>query len=173
MILKKTPLLIIAFVILDGLFSSCNYNPVYNYKDELRSDGYFRFSYNGKKVFIPDSIKGGDPSVELLSGQYYRHDSVLSLRASAWPLNEQINIDIQCHDTGNYVLGLSAGSSAEVNSWGTDLLHGGQIHLTQLDTLRGKVAGTFRFEAINKKFTPDSVFVDSGAFFDFPTLIVQ
>ena len=172
-ILKKIIFFVIALIAIDGLFSSCNYNPD-QFHGELRSDGYIRYSYKGNNIFIPDSIKGGDPSIFLLYGYYYRYDSVLNLQGSQFPIYGGINIQLaHCTDTGVFKLSYTLGSYASVNGWNTDTLHGGEVHLTQFDTTKGIVEGTFFFKGINKLLSPDSVSVDSGFIYNFPVRIIH
>ncbi len=170
-LLKKLFFLSIAFIAIIGLFSSCNYNPSFNYHGELQSNGFIRYFLNDKKMFIPDSIKGGDPAVELLRGYYSRHDSVLSLNGSNWTLNDRINLQLtHCHDTGFFDLGPLVGSFAQVSdngSWSTDSLHRGKLHLTQFDTINGLVTGIFTFSATSDNSDPKIILIDSGSFVDF------
>ena len=176
-ILKKLFFFIIAFVILDGLFSSCNYNPNFNYHGELLSNGFIRYFANGRNIFILDSLKAGDPAVQLLYGYYYRHYAILNLDGSNWPSNDRINILLKnCHDTGLFELGTIKESFAQVSdnsAWSTDSLHRGQLHLTQFDTINGLVTGTFVFSAISDNSQPKIILVDSGAFFNFHINMLQ
>jgi len=175
-ILKKLFVFIIAFVTVDGLLLSCNYNPD-QFHGELRSNGFIRYFANGKNIFIPDSLKAGDPSVWLLNGYYYRHDSVLSLSGSNWTSNDRINIQLtHCHDTGFFDLGPIVGSFGQVSvngSWSTDSLRRGKLHLTQFDTINGQVSGTFQFSAISDNSQPKIILIDSGIFFDFHIDLLQ
>lgn len=172
-ILKKLFFVTITFVAINALFSSCNYDPD-QFHGELRSDGYIRYSYKGNNILIPDSIKGGDPSIFLLDGYYYRYDSILNLRGSQFPIYGGINIQlVQCTDTGLFKLSYGVGSYASVNGWNTESLHGGEVHLTRFDTTKGIVRGTFFFEGINKILSPDSIIVDSGFIYNFPIRIIH
>jgi hypothetical protein len=156
-----------AFVIITNL-ASCVYDPELNY-GELRSDGYITYSYLGNNIFIPDSIKGGDPAVSQLDGYYYSSDSSLTLYGSQFPIYGRINFHlIHCMDTGVFNLGSITGSYASLNGWNTDSFHVGIIHITNFDTTKGRIAGTFQFQGVNKKLSPDSIFVDSGLLYNFP-----
>jgi hypothetical protein len=172
---KQRILLSILTIFIFGIFSSCEYNPQVN--GELRSNGYIQYSFNGKKVFIPDSVKVSDPAVNLLDGIFTHSDSVLTLRSRSWPsiyvdgLLLQVN---HCSDTGVFVLGSSNGSFAQATEngvWSTDSTHQGELHLTLLDTIRNLVSGTFQFWGKTKNnLQPDSAWIDSGRIINFPII---
>jgi hypothetical protein len=167
----------IALIAIASIFSSCNYNPDQLY-GELRSDGYIRYTVNGKKIFIPDSLKPGDPSIPLIEGEYDKRNSSLILRGSHFPSYGGIMIQIlHCLDTGSFGLTSMNNSYASVYdslALTTDSLHQGQFHLIRLDTINHKIAGTFGFVATTKN-NPDTntVIIDSGKFFNFPINISQ
>ncbi|MDP4230464.1 MAG: DUF6252 family protein [Bacteroidota bacterium] len=169
---------LLACTLLTCLVTSCTYDPGTRDHEGLRSDGYIRYTYNGNNVILYDSIYGGDPAYFLLSGYYYRHDTLLILTGSTSQTDERINIELEnCLDTGIFDKGLYNASITQTTSkhtWYSDLKHAGQVHLTQFDTVNGLASGTFKFEAVTTNLpVRDSIFVDSGFFFHFPILMAQ
>jgi Family of unknown function (DUF6252) len=170
------PYVIISLFFLACILQACQINSTAG-DGQLLSDGYISFMAGTTRIIAHDSITAGDPGVALLYGSY--GDSTLTIAGGG----AQLSIT-HCHDTGTYLLSISPDSAAYASgslfvevrriTYSTDSVHAGVMHLTRLDTVSGRIAGTFSFTAhqYNGSAT-DTIQIQNGTLFDFPVTVVK
>jgi hypothetical protein len=158
----------------------------------LLSDGYISWTTDGVPFIVHDSITAGDPGENLLYGIY--QDSTLSFHATlpydptahfANPPDAEFFIS-HCRDTGMYILSTPDTSNGRSfaqfygypnhSNYLTDASLQGAFHLTRLDTVHSRIAGTFTFTAmkfpsISNLTAADSIKIENGVVFDFPVTV--